>query len=494
MLQPVKAGRRLSSRPGKFSYREETGTERQGLAERNEKLLRYLEKWNKTSVGTRLDRLYEKNKTKAFAAANAIEQQARHLRQFDETTIKSQFKTTPENVLRIVRIGAANRNRGEYFTEWPLTTPDDAIYFVDTKYGATLRGVNKGDLMVESSNTDYASEVQQVVAGTGNGFLTTFSGTLFNAPIVPFKTHLIVGGAYVASDDGNGKWVGSSVDVGNVASFIDYTTGAWSVVMNAPVPVGKEVRIEYSFDAEVESNFDQYGLTDMTLRRQRFNARIQPLGYIFSKMVQITLDTTGIGEAEEYLIRRAGDEHAKRQDLKAIQWGKRIALTNPVSHFNTNFADEGSDNAFNHAQEIYTKIRDIGGAIYDSQQRGEVTRIVGGSGFVTYLTKHRLWQSDKSQKRIGGTYLAGHLDGIPVFQAVSNAGQGLLDRNEGLLIYKNPDEDGDISLAFGVMTELHASLEYPQFYKYGNIGTVEDRMVINSHFIRMLVLDNLPAV
>ena len=490
-LQPVKAGRRPTA---KVPVREATGTEKVGMSERNNKLLKYLEKWNKSSVGTRLDKLFEKSKGKALAAANAIEQQARHLRQFDETTIKTQFKTTPENLLRIVRVGAANRNRGEYFTEWPLTTPDDAIYFVDTKFGTTARGVTKGDLMVTSNNTDYASETQQIVAGSGNGVLTTFSGTLFNAPIVPFKVHLMVGGAYVASDDGNGKWSGAAVDVANVASFIDYVTGAWSVVLLTPPATGKEVRIEYAFDAEVDTNFDQYGLTDMTLRRQRFNARINPLGYIFSKMVQITLDTTGIGDAEEYLVRRAGDEHAKRQDLKAIQWGKRIALTNPVSHFNTNFADEGADNAFNHAQEVYTKIRAIGAAIYDSQQRGEVTRIVGGGGFVTYLTKHRLWQSDKSQKRIGGTYLAGTLDGIPVYQSVSGEAAGLLATNEGLLIYKNPDEDGDISLAFGVMTELHATLEYPQFYKHGNIGTVEDRMIINSNFIRMLVLDNLPPV
>jgi hypothetical protein len=41
---------------------------------------------------------------------------------FSEEFIKSNFQLVPENVLKVVRIGAAKPNRGTIFPEWPKET------------------------------------------------------------------------------------------------------------------------------------------------------------------------------------------------------------------------------------------------------------------------------------------------------------------------------------------------------------------------------------
>lgn len=41
---------------------------------------------------------------------------------FSDEFIKSNFQLVPENVLKIVRIGTSNQNRGSLFSEWPTVT------------------------------------------------------------------------------------------------------------------------------------------------------------------------------------------------------------------------------------------------------------------------------------------------------------------------------------------------------------------------------------
>ena len=68
------------------------------------------------------------------------------------------------------------------------------------------------------------------------------------------------------------------------------------------------------------------------------------------------------------------------------------------------------------------------------------------------------------------------------------AATNIIENNEMLLTYKNQLQGLDVSIAFGVLTELTASLTYPQFYVDGNIAVVEDSMLITREFIRLLTL------
>lgn len=448
---------------------------------------RLVESWSKTSVGIKLDRTYAKNPDKARRIAFALRNENAHLRKLKEegTQIKSVFNTRPENVLRIIRVGVGQSNRPNIGHEWQLTTPDDAFYFVDTKYGSTKRGATEGGLIYEDNNPDYASEYQKTAFQTGNGVQTTFTFSFSPVPMVPLQVQLVVGGKKVANDDGNGSWVGSAVSSGT----INYSTGSVSVTFVTAPANGASVFVEAQWDSEQADNYDEWGSVEINLRRDRFNARPMPLTYQFSKMFELVLNTTGVGDADEMLIKRVGDTHALRKDAKFFERLRRDSVTNPITSFNADFTSAGADNLYNHAQTFLQTIEKVNGNMYDDIKRGELNKFIVGTQALAFIKMHKLWANDDSQKRVGGSYLAGHLDGKEVY--VCPQGTNSVRNNEVLATYRNPDEDGDVNIAIGVLTELYAALDYPELYKKGTLAVVEDLKSINTKLSRLIQLDNL---
>lgn len=437
-----------------------------------------VEHYDRTSAGAKLSETYTKSKARARNAAMALYNQENHLKELTETTIKTQFQTVPENVLRIVRIGTANSNRGEIWTEWPLVTPDDAIYFVDRTYaapestatsqfGGALRGGVPGTRLYETVAPNFATEKHNSNTSVGNGVTTTFAFTLSPNPVVPYSVQLVVGGALAGADNGAGGFSSSLLSAGTV----NYTSGAVSITFSAAPTTGVSIFLEYNWNSEVSTNYDEYAKVDLTISKKRFNARPMPLGYSYTRMVELTLGSTGMGNVEDMLVRAVGDEHALRRDYKAVQFAKRSALKNPITLFNADFSAVGEVSNKSNAQRISQTISDISGDLYNDIKRGSINRIVCGTKALSYFRLHDQWKSDEKQARVGGTYYAGTLDGIQVYAVPADVGNGLLAANEALLTYKNPDEDGDVSIAFGVMTELVASLAYPTFTVDGNIAT-----------------------
>ena len=445
-----------------------------------------VEKWSRTRPGSKLAETWTKNPTRSRNAAIALEMQEQYLRQLREDTISSEFQTTPENVLRIVRIGAANSNRGEIFHEWPMTTTDDSIYFIEKTYGSDLRGAMAGENIHENVRHDYATESDILALGVGDGAQTVFASSLPIAPVVPHSIKVVLGGRLVGSDDGAGKISGSGISAGT----IDYQTGAISVTFSVAPAAAVEVDAEYQWDSEVEDLFPQIGDVNLRVSRKRFNARPQSVGYSYSRMVELTLGTAGLGNVDDMLVRAVGDIHAQRKDYKAIQLAKRLALGNPTTTFDADFAAAGEDNDYNHAQRILSTISDMSGDVYNDLKRGTLNVGMAGQKALTYLKKNRLWITDDSQPRVGGTYYAGTLDKTRIF-ATPSGSDGILDQDEVILSFKNNDEDGDVSIAFGVLTELVAALDFPEFRRKGQVATVEDSLPINPKFIRRLKIENL---
>ena len=450
-----------------------------------------VEAWSKTPVGVKLDKLYAKNPDKARRVAFALRNEHSHLSRLKEegTQIKSVFNTRPENVLRIIRIGVAQSNRAEIGHEWQLVTPDDAFYFVDTKYGSVGTAGNTrataGGLIYEDTNANLAGEYNRTSSSLGDGSNQTFTFTFTPSPIVPLSVRLIVGGKQVANDDGANAWVGSAVSSGSIT----YTSGFISVTLATAPASGVPVLVEAQWDSEVASNYDEWGSVELILRRDRFNARPMPLTYQYSKMFELVLGTTGIGDAEEMLIKRVGDTHAMRKDAKFFEIAKRQALTNPVTTFDADFNNAGADNLYNHAQTLLQTFEKINGNLYDEIKRGELNKFVVGTQALAFIKMHKLWENDSTQPRVGGSYKAGTLDGKDVYVAPKS--DTALGNNEILMTYRNPDEDGDVNIAIGVLTELAAALDYPELYRKGTLATVEDYRVVNSKFFRLLQLQNL---
>lgn len=453
---------------------------------------RLLEKWSKTEIGTGLIELYNKNPEKARRVAKQISNEEAHLASLNETLISQNFGTTkPEDVLKVVRIGAANSHRGDIFTEVALSSTDDALYFVDMTYENTVTDKQQtaAEKMFEkayhTSGGTSGRTTAQAGSGTGTDVVTTGIGYL-----LPNKVHIIVDGEFCAYDDGAGALTVLSGNGGGVsAGTVNYTTGSISITSSPAIAASVNIEVSYEWDSERSTNFANIPKISLALSKKRFEATPQPLGYTFSMMAGITLETTGIGSAEDYLIGAAGDEHAKYKDYKAIAIARNVAKQNTTYEFDAAFAAEGEFSDKLHAQKILSVINDIGGDIYDTLKRGQVNRAVAGQKAVTYLQKHDLWKENDGAMR-NGVFLVGTLAGIEVYQCPADA--ALVAANEIILTYKNVNESLDVSIAFGVLTEIHAALDYPQFYRDANLASIEDWMRITPEFVRLLEIKNLP--
>ncbi len=126
----------------KTVMREEALNEKvQMLSERTSRGDQLVEKWSKKKgIGENMQETYDANPSKIRSLAFMLENQENHLRQLTETQISNAFQTTPENVLRIVRLGYPNSIRGDVFLEWAMETARDSIYYLSPVHSSTKRG------------------------------------------------------------------------------------------------------------------------------------------------------------------------------------------------------------------------------------------------------------------------------------------------------------------------------------------------------------------
>ena len=456
-----------------------------------------VESWGKTDVGFGLEDLAEKDPKHAMNVAIAIQMQENYMkrnwRRLEEAITSSDFTSTPENLLKVIRLGVANSNRGKIFTEWALTSTNDNIYIIDRTYEQTLRGATAGDKIYEKMHKFYPTTTTTQSLGTGNASTTQFTGTLSSTSVVPFHTRVVSNGAYVGVDNGaatTGTIVGDDLD-STATNTIVYSTGAIEINFTTAPASGADISIEYSFDSEEAANYSSYGTVGINVRTHRFSPQPNPLGYYFSDMAALTLGTTGLGDAHDMIIQAVADEHSKARDYRAIGFGKQVAKQNAVTDFDADFATAGEVSDKSHAQRILSTIDDIGGDIYDDIKRGSITTAVAGSRALTYLKKHDLWRTDTGGQQKWGCYQAGYLDDILVFTCPSN--DAVISNNEVLLTHKNESDADDLSIVFGNLTEISAELRYPEQYTRGTISSVEDSVIVEPKFLRLLTISNLSS-
>lgn len=460
---------------------------------------RLVEKWAhfdvaKTNDGKFvLDTLKESNPWKARNIAMGAEMQEAYMKEFlTETVISTSFgqSVRPEHLMRVVVIGSANSNRGDIFTEFPISTTDDAIFYVNRNYESAVRGATAGQFIYESTNQYVAGETYVGTVGTGNGVTLTFtSAALTPFPFIPFQTRILVNGTQVATDDGSGNLVGATLNTSGT-NTCTYATGIITITFstgNAPAN-GASITAIFNWDSENSGNYSSIGSVSLSVTKKRFNARPVPLGYSFSALTSLLLGTTGLGDARDLLLSAVADEHAKSKDYRAIARARQIGLGNGLATFNADFAVAGEVSYKSWAQQILPFIRKQGAVIYDSIKRGQINKIVAGSTLSTYLQQHDLWKDDLSQSRMG-LYKAGTLSDIDVFTCPADT--GLVNTNDMIMTFKNPQEGLDITLVYGVLTEISAALDYPEFYTKGTIAAVEDCLAINSSFVRVAQVINI---
>lgn len=459
------------------------------LSQRNEYADRLVEKWSKTrGVGEGFEDLYEKDAGRARNLSIVLENQENHLTNLTETQISNSFSTTPENVIRVVRLGYPNSVRGELFLEWAMETARDSIYYLSPVYGKTSRGATADNVTHESSAYRYASEMEiETFDESANGTLTTFtgaaSGDVSNPPLRPFTVKVFVDGEPVATDDGAGNIIGSGIEAG---STIDYTSGALSVEFSAAPTNGATMEYGYNFDSEVSTQYEDLGSVELQLRDYQFRVKPHPLYVSWSKMTELLINTTLNIDAEDALVRGAADELKKSLDFHAIRLAYGASKKNSSVSFDTEGATGESE--VDRAMAFSRTIDQASDVMFNAVNRGGVTHMVGGPDAISYAKLHRRFDAAGAQPRVG-VHRVGSLDGVNMYKAPTN----IVPNDEVLFVYHNDQVPEDVSLAFGTLIPLYRTqtLEYKEFYKETGMAFFGDAKILNASYLVNGSISNL---
>ena len=469
----------------KAALKEES---RQNQSYKRELGLRLFEKWSKKkNLGEGMDTMREADEAKAVRLSLILENQENHLQALSETVISGSFSTTPENVIRIVRLGYPNSVRGEIFHEFSMVTARDSIYYLAPVYNATARGATASDVTHESAAYRYASEVEEQIIALGDGSTVEFTGTLSNIPLRPFNVKVLREQEYEGTDDGSGNLTGTLLD-SSATNTVNYTTGNITVTFTTAPSDGDDILIEYHYDSEDSDNYTDIKSVDLQLTDHQFRARPWPLYLSWSKMSELLLGTTLDIDAEAALIQGAADELKKSLDFQAVKTGYRYSLSNTLTSFNADFASAGSDSEVAHAQSLTRTISKASKVIYNSLQRGGVSTLVAGTDALPYLTLHQKFSSDNAQPQIG-IYRAGTLMDLPVYQAPNS----VIPADEIMGVWRNPNESGDVGIAFGTLIPLYQTqtLEFKEAYKQTGLMHFGDFKALQPSYMIRIKLNNL---
>lgn len=456
------------------------------ISARNQNADRLFEKWSKKpGVGDNMEKMMDADQNKARALSVILENQENHLSKLTETQISNSFSTTPENVLRVVRLGYPNSVRNELFLEWAMETARDSIYYLSPVYTSGLRGATAGGRMKESPAFRYGSEIEAEEVGTGDATEVAFTITTAQQPIRPYALKILVNEIPIATDDGAGNIVGELLDPAEDNS-IAYDTGVLVLTFKVAPALTDDITVEYHYDSEVADSYTNIGSVELQLKDYQFRVKPWPLYVSWSKMTELLINTTLNIDAEDALIRGAADEFKKSLDFHAIRLAYQSAKKHTAVPFDCHGATGESEidrmTAFNKA------IDGASDKMYNTLQRGGVTKLVGGPGAVTQLKLHKRFDGSNRQPRVGA-YREGSLDGIDIYKVPSS----IVPNDEIMAIYKNELTPEDVSVAFGSLIPLYQTqtLEYKEFYKETGLAYFGDAKVLQPNYLQRIKLSNL---
>lgn len=413
------------------------------LNEREDHIMRLKERFeNNTELllgNGKLDALFEENHKKASNLVLFLEstekdcfknpallenlktykslKEAQELRETDVQLSSGFLGVTPQDIVKVARIGYTNSVAADIFDFWGMSSMKDSIYKLETLYGSTARGATANSVIYENYNDGrYPSEIERQTVVTSA--TTTFSGVLTNAPVRPYKTEVYVDNVQVAIDNGAGYFTGSTITT--ASSTIDYTTGAFVLVFTSALSSANDLEVQYSFDSEQQSLFSNVGSVLLDLVTYDYRAQPFPMYIEWTRFTEELMESKLGLSAKDQLIAGAGDVFRKSMDEYCITRGIGAAnWTTPVE-FNTDYSSAGDDSSIDHAQSLLQAIISAEGKTYKQLGRyADKTSVVCQYDAYSYLTKHRLFNSINPPSR-NGIFKAGTLEGRDVYVAPDN--------------------------------------------------------------------------
>jgi hypothetical protein len=424
----------------------------------------------------------------AFAVKNVEE----HLRDLTESQISSTLGTTPENIMRVLRLGYLNTCRQDAFWEIGLATAHDIFFYLEPKYRKTLRGATAGDIMYESKSHRSVSDIGSWDSNeTANGTTAktfTFTPSASEIPLTPFTVQLFRNGLLVANDDGKGGISGKDADDTAITGTVNYATGAASVTFTTAPVADQPVTLEGGIALEKDSDLAITQSVDLTLRAVPFTLREYPITASFSKKLELVLGTSYKVDAQEAYLRAMADELRKTLDIQAFTLASRQAHRNSAaSPIVFNMQGTVGEAETNRIQVITRYIDKAGTKISNKLFRGGVSVIFGGPTATGVLTGHNRW-NDTGAQDANGIYKLGNLGDIPVFRV---PGEVCAD-TDLVCIYKNRQLPEDVFLMIGTLLPLHVTdkLELPGRQTEFGVASYGDMQILNKGYAEVLTIQN----
>jgi hypothetical protein len=434
---------------------------------------------------------YSKYPERVINLAFAVKNVEEHLKDLTEAQISSTLGTTPENILRVLRLGYLNTCRQDAFWEMGLATAHDIFFYLEPKYRKTLRGATTGDITYESKSYRSVSDIGSWdSAETPNGSTVktfTFAPVASEIPITPFTVQLFRNGYLVGNDDGRGSIQGKDTDEKAITGTINYTTGAASVTfITAPIATDV-ITLEGGIALEKDNDLEITQSVELSLRAVPFTLREYPITASFSKKLELVLGTSYKVDAQEAYLRAMADELRKTLDIQAFSLASRQAHRNSAaSPIVFNMQGAVGEAETNRIQVISRYIDKAGTKIYSKLFRGGVSIIFGGPTATGVLTGHNRW-NDTGAQDANGIYKLGNLGDIPVFRV---PGEVCVD-NHLVCVYKNRQLPEDVFLMIGTLLPLHVTdkLELPGRNTEFGVASYGDMQILNKGYAEVLVIE-----
>lgn len=262
----------------------------------------------------------------------------------------------------------------------------------------------------------------------------------------------------------------------------------------APTSVNAYAR----FESEADYMGDTIGDVNLYMSVYELRPRRTSVGVSWTKLAEITLDSTFNTQVDDLLLSSAADVIHGQLDLQAFKDAYTVAKTNPgIYHvnFDAGYSTVGVPAGSAGTKDSYTAtantfpsaIEIAGAALYSDIHRGAINKLVVGVSVAPYL-KLMAGFTPKGLQNPSGVYKIGELDGIEVFKAPIE----VLPDNEVLCVFKNPNVENDVAIVYGTLVPFVSNkLEYPTFFTRAGLASFGDKAFLNPKYLALITIDNL---
>lgn len=524
-------------------------------SDRNYRLAKRIDIWKSMpGIGEDMDKFDEA--TQRNLACN-LDNQAAVLNRLSETQTADAFQGfTPENMLRLVRLSMPNIVRNKIFTEFAMETARDSIKYVRPVYSKTFNGkklIDKTDDynrlyddVEDTRNSINDPAARKAIYETTEDRINQelANGLAMGDGVFNFKTTEPVDGKVTAEQaDLSAKWGedGAKVIDGYFVIYVGKETSPFAVqikenkkfmlapeykfanvtdkivyengVLTVPAGITKVLdtvtgaaletaqEVDYAqlkafgrYDSETDFEGDYLGEVEIRTSDYFFEPRPTSIGVSWSSLSEIVLDTSFNVSAEEYLVTYASQAIRVALDYRAIKLAYQQARTNGEGYrvyFDAAYnqtADGHLEGYMANAQTFGTAIATVADNMLNDINRGGVSRLVAGPSAGTYLTLNNQF-TNKGAQYFEGAHQMGELNGAPLFKVPSS----IVPTNEILTVWKNPNNEADISIAFGTLVPFLSTglIQRKNFYKEAGLATFGDWAIINKRYLATIVINNL---